>query len=61
MRSKQRPRGKLPRHIAFPQWCTPAQIRRALTVLERDPYRDIQDLINGFALESDTQAKRVSV
>lgn len=51
--AKKRPRGRLPKSVSFPKWCTPDQIRRALALLEREPHRDVQDLIMTFALEGE--------
>ena len=50
---KKRPRGRLPKSVSFPKWCTPDQIRRALALLDSEPYRDVQNLIMEFALEGE--------
>lgn len=51
--SNKRPRGKLPRSVSFPKWCTPDQIRRAVQALKSEPYRNVEDLIMEFALEGE--------
>lgn len=52
--SNKRPRGKLPRSVSFPKWCTPDQIRRAAKILAEKPHIDVEKLIMKFALEHET-------